>query len=278
MRLVNILGLYICLMVGEVVAQPAYKASLPVVEVDTFYCIDLPYQVLGGARSDLSDIRIADNKGEEVAWFAREDTGFFNKRHLLEVPLKISHRGVEEKKTRLQLVLPFKFQVEQLVFYISSPRYFHRELELVRPFSSSIFSTLSNENGSPQAVTLGVYGDTLQLSIFNGDDRPLTVDSVKAYVRKYYLVAGLEKGVNYTLTYGDERLSFPQYDLSFAKQLPDSIEHLVIGHLERQLSAPAKLEEPSVWLSFFKTYGIWLVILLIIVQLLYMVRKMIKHD
>lgn len=276
MRLVSIIGLSICLMAGKVASQPVYKASLPVVEVDTFYCIDLPYQVLGGARPDLADVRIIDSKGEEVAWLAREDTGFFNKRHLLEVPLRMSYDGVDKKKTRLQLIFPFKFQVEQLVFYISSPRYFRRELELVRPFSSRVFATLSNESGSPQAVTLGVYGDTLQLSIFNGDDRPLTVDSVKAYIRRSYLIAGLEKGGNYTLTYGDERLSFPQYDLSFAKQLPDSIERLVIGDIERQLSAPAKQEEPSAWLSFFKTYGIWIVILLIIVQLLYMVRKMIK--
>lgn len=391
MKLFNIIALFFCLVPGKGEAQSTHKASLPVIDADAFYVIDLPYEVLGGARPDLADVRILDGKGKEVAWLLREDaesnrssefiplpmeissmprrtdvlitaagtslssfvlriknadvnkeaallgsndgtkwfavrdrfqlnrtsspdqteafldltfplsdyklyklslndslsaplnvvgvgrmkTESFYKQHLLEVPLKMSRIETKEKDSDIQLVLPFKFQVERLGFYVSSPRYYHRRLELSQPFSGHFTTFLSNENGYPQPVDLSVYSDTLRLSIQNGDDQPLTVDSVKAFVRKYCLIAELKKGVSYALTYGDPQAAFPQYDLSFSKQLPDSIGHLAISDIER-LPVIAQPEESSLWLTFLKTYGIWIIITLVILQILYMVRKMMK--
>lgn len=391
MKLVNIIALFLCLAPGKGGAQSTHKGSLPVIDADAFYAIDLPYEVLGGARPDLADIRLLDGTGKEVAWLLREDaesnrssefiplpmeissrprrtdvfitaggtslssfvlkiknadvnkeaallgsndgtkwfavkdrfqlnrtsspdrteafldltfplsdyklyklslndslsaplnvvgvgrmkTESFYKQHLLEVPLKMNRIETKDKDSDLQLVLPFKFQVERLNFYVSSPRYYHRDLQLSQPFSGRFTTSLSNENGYPQPVGLSVYSDTLKLSIQNGDDQPLTVDSVKAFVRKYSLIAELKKGVNYTLTYGDPQATFPQYDLSFSKQLPDSIGRLFISDIER-LPVIAQPEESSSWLTFLKMYGIWIVITLVIIQILYMVRKMVK--
>lgn len=384
------LVLLLCLLLCEAMAQPTHKAILPKVGNDAFYRIDLPYEVLGGARPDLADLRITDDKGKEVAWLLREDvesknsnefiplpmdvssmprrtdlliTGagkplasFFlriknadvskeaallgsddgvkwfavkdrfqlsrandsnqteallgvtfplsdyqyyklslndslsaplnvigvgqmkaesyNKQHLLEVPLARSRVSTHEKETEIELVLPFKFQFERLDFYISSPRYFRRNLRLAQPFGEAV--VLSDAGGSPQPVSMSGYSDTLRLSISNGDDRPLGIDSIKVYVRKYSVVAALEKDEEYTLTYGDPQAKFPQYDLSFSKQIPDQIDRVLISHIER-IPADASLKEtPSPWLVFLKTYGIWLVIILVIAQILYMVRKMIS--
>lgn len=392
MKLLKIFVLFLCLIPGRGVSQPAYRATLPTVDADAFYGIDLPYEVVGGARPDLADIRITDKKGKEVAWLLREDAELsysnefiplamdlistarrtdllitsagkplsslalkiknadvnkeailsgsddgarwfavkdrfqlnrngsvheteallnlsfplsdykfyklslndslsaplnvvgvgqvkaesFYKQHLLEVPLKMSSFATKEKSSGIQLVLPFKYQIERLDFYISSPRYYQRNLSLLQPYSARFAATLSNEEGYPQPVALGVYADTLRLSVFHGDDQPVTVDSVKAYVRKYCLVAELKKGEEYTLAYGDPQATFPQYDLSFGKQVPDTIDHVKV-HAIRQLSTEVvPVEEPSAWLVFFKTYGIWIVIALIIIQILYIVRKMLK--
>lgn len=391
MRISNLLTLLVCLTWTGGMAQPTYKASLPAVPTDAFYAINLPYGVLGGACSDLRDIRIRERGGKEVAWLLQEDaesisshefvslpirisslskrtevlitqTGraisslvlkikntdvhkesrllgsndgsqwfavkdrlLLNKigrsdqtedyipldfplsdytyyklvlndslsaplniigvgeikresryrRHLLEVPLTMSPITTKAKQSVIELLFPFLFKLERIDLYISAPRYYNRLVEL-QPRSSYGSSTLTHENGSPQSVSLDVYCDRLKLSIHNGDDEPLTIDSIKAYTRKYRLVAELKAGVNYTLTYGDALASFPTYDLSFSKQLPDSLTELSVGAIE-QLPTTAQPEE-AWWLPLLKTYGIWIVIILVIVQILFLVRKITNKE
>lgn len=205
-------------------------------------------------------------------------TEAYSKKHLLPIPLTASHIRTKGKQTDIELVLPFKFQIERLDFYISSPRYYHRTLELSRPVADHSAAKLSDEKGSPQPIFFSAYGDTLKLSVYNGDDQPLAIDSVKAFARKYYLIASLEKGVTYTLTYGDPKAEFPQYDLSFEKFIPDSISRLALGNIEKTVveQSSQQPEQPSPWLDFLKTYGIWIVIVIVIVQILWMVTKMLK--
>lgn len=202
----------------------------------------------------------------------------YSKQHLLEVPLTSSHVRTKGKETLLELVLPFNYQFERLDFYISSPRYYRRELRLLQPSGAYSTATLSDTEGCPQLVRMNGYGDTLRLSIANGDDQSLTVDSVKVHVRKYSLVVALKKEARYVMTYGDPRATFPQYDLTFGKQVPDTIARVNISDIKPTEREAEPEEEVSAWLTFFKTYGIWLVIILIIAQILYMVRKMIKKD
>lgn len=61
----------------------------------------------------------------------------------------------------------------------------------------------------------------------------------------------------------------------YSKQIPDKIDRVMISNIER-IPAVSLKKEPSAWLVFLKTYGVWLVIILVIVQILYMVRKMIS--
>lgn len=394
MKPINSLILLFCLVSAKGLAQPTHTASLPKVNVDAYYAINLPYEVLGGVSPDFADIRIVDSNGKEVAWLLREDgesirnkefipfpmkissvpnrtdilitnegeplSSFVLKiknidvnkeatllgsnngvqwfgvkdrfrmnkssslnqaeaflrldfplsdykfyklslndslsaplniigvgqvkeeslyrQHLLEVPLTRSHVATKKKESVMQLVFPFKYQIERLDFYLSAPRYYNRSMELLQPYEGRFTTTLSNKNGYPQSIAMGVFCDTLRLSIQNGDDQPLTIDSIKAYVRKYSLIAELKTGVNYTLTYGDKQASFPQYDLSFGKQLPDSIVRLTVGDIELCPTTVAQQEESAWWLSYLKTYGIWLIIVLVIIQILYMVRKMMKKE
>lgn len=387
--------LLLCLLSLKGWSQPGYRATVPPVEEDAFYGIDLPYTVLGGASRDLADIRIWDNKGKEVAWFLREDiesknsnefitlpakitllprktevlitadakpyssfllkiknadvdkegvllgsnngTKWFavkdnfqlnkvsspdqtesliglsfplsdykfyklslndflsaplnivgvgwnkaesyNKQNMLKVPLTASRIKTEGKKTTIELVLPFKFDVERLDFYISSPKYFRRSLALSTSLGEAPTAILSDAGGCPQSVSMSSYDDTLRLSVYNGDDRALTIDSIKAYVRKYSVIAELKKGVAYTLTYGDSKAKYPQYDLSFSNRVPKNISHVVIGGVERIPAvdiAASSQEKPSAWLIFLKTYGLWIIIVVVIVQILWMVRKMLK--
>lgn len=394
MRIINIAALLCCLIIGnEGWAQPAYKATLPTVRADAFYAIDLPHEVLGGARTDLADIRIKDSKGQEVAWLLQEDvrsghdsefipyqttiTSTSRRTHvlitangdsissftlkiknadiekestlagsndgkkwfavkdyfrlsnisssnrtealldlsfplsdykfykieisdslsaplnivgvgkmkdelyyeqgLLEVPLHASSIRQKGKRTEIQLIYPCKYQIERIAFYISSPQYFCRELKMVSPWDAPI-STLSHRRTKPQSAPMEVYTDTLRMSVFNGDDQPLTIDSIKTYIRKFYLVAALKQGMSYTFTYGDENASSPQYDLSFRHQLPTYIEHLTVENIKQipQTVNAQQSEVPSPWIVFLKKYGIWIIIAVVIIQILFMVKKLMK--
>lgn len=409
-KLTNITILCLCLAAGNGAAQPIYKTTLPIVSSDGFYAIDLPHALIGGAQQDLSDIRIKDADGKEIAWLLQEDieqsqsnefvpfnssissvrhqtevlitTGGMsvstfvlrmknadvNKRaslqgsndckswfvvkdrfllsnanhpnrteaflelnfplsdysyyklsvsdslsaplniigvgslknksyyqqHLLSVPLQGSRIQSNGQYTDIELILPFKYRISELAFYISSPQYYKRDLrgnsvatgsmlvgkrarkEPEPDYASGTFlSVLSADGGRPLAVKYNQYVDTIRMSVFNGDDQPLSIDSIKVYIPKLHLVAGLKKGMIYSLTFGDKTAAFPNYDLSFQEQLPDSVAHLTVGAIEQV--PVVKQADSGQWMYFLKTYVVWIVIGLIIIQILYVVRKMLKQ-
>lgn len=199
----------------------------------------------------------------------------YHKRNLLEIPLQSIQIERQGKQTEIHLVYPFKYQIDRLVFFISSPRFFSRDLRVEFPYVASV-GTLSHQNGMPQIIPVEMLADTLQMSIFNGDDQPLVIDSIKSYIRKFYLVSALKKGERYTLTYGDKDATFPQYDLSFEQQISDSVPHLQLGKIEQITGTEEQPESSSQWLYFLKTYGIWLIIVVVILQILVMVKKLMK--
>lgn len=103
---------------------------------------------------------------------------------------------------------------------------------------------------------------------------PLSIDSIKSYTPKYYLITNLEQGMQYAIFYGDHTASFPEYDLSFSKYVSDSIPTLTPEYIEKL--PVSQLTERSSWMPFLRTYGIWMVILFIILQILYIVRRLLK--
>ena len=116
--------------------------------------------------------------------------------------------------------------------------------------------------------------DTLRFRIANGDDQPLRIDSVAARIVRRYAVAQLKRG-RYTLTYGDAAAHAPQYDLTFRKRVPDDLPHLSVVSIEHIGDSD---EPPHPWMVFLKTYGVWIVIALVTIQLLYMVWRMMRKS
>lgn len=206
-----------------------------------------------------------------IVGIGRRHTESSRKQLQVGIPLKKYEIHTKEKYTDISLVFPFKSRISELLFYISAPQYYMRNIQIA---PSRAAGMLVSDHGKPLVVACDQYTDTLTISVYNGDDRPLAIDSIKAYTPKYCLIAGLEKGVRYLMTYGDESASMPGYDLSFSLHLPDSIVRIMPGMIEKlPVSSP---QEPSVWMVYFRKYGIWTVIVLIILQVLYIVRRMLK--
>ncbi|MDR0893534.1 MAG: DUF3999 domain-containing protein [Mediterranea sp.] len=200
----------------------------------------------------------------------------YYQQYLLEVPF-VQHLKQEKNTSEIRLDFQHRYQLCRLDFYVSAPHYYHRNLS-VKTDEHLAYVSLSNEGGLPQSIPITLYTDTVSLSIYNGDDRPLTIDSIKAYIHKVYLIAELKQGMRYSLTYEDPRAKMPQYDLTFTQQLPDNLPHISVGDIETlQRIVVAPTPDPQ-WLTFLKTYGVWIVILLVMAQLLYMVYKMLKKE
>ena len=216
-------------------------------------------------------------------------------KHFSKIPIAEKTIKEKEKNTEIQLVFDGKPLISKIELYVSSPQYFSRQVKVYLPlqkvekysrnhkkqysyyrdfFTQTIFS---KGNEKTFAIDYNNRTDTLLLSISNGDDQPLTIDSIKVFTRSIYLVAMLQKGKSYSLLYGDTSAVLPRYDLTFAAQLPQQITHIAPLENIEELNSPADEQSPSAFIKFMKTYGIWAIILLILAQILYMVWRITKQ-
>lgn len=220
---------------------------------------------------------------------------------LLEVkPASLSVRE-KGKETEIVLSYPYRYAISEVVFYASSPRFFRREIVFffppdvsqasarkpllrrrearsAQPYRSYVNALLESDGEGVAALGWSQYTDTLNMRIRNGDDRPLRIDSIKTYIDRLYLAAYLEAGETYRLAYGNEEAESPVYDLSFRSHIPDSLPRLTpaVAPVGSEPDKPVS-GQPAVWLPFLRTYGIWIIIGLVIIQILWLVKKMIKQ-
>jgi hypothetical protein len=112
----------------------------------------------------------------------------------------------------------------------------------------------------------------LRLTIYNGDNLPIDVQSMVVRSPQVKLTARMKnEGVSY-LYYGNERLSAPQYDLVlFKDKVPSPKKKLEMAAEEKLQEEPIKpsaLIENQLWL--------WVIMVLVIAVLGYFTLKMMK--
>jgi len=215
-------------------------------------------------------------------------------KHFLQIPIAEQTIKTKDKITEIQLVFDNKFLISKLELYVSNPQYFSREIVVCCPtlykihngkrkqqymsYASPIRQTISSKNDERVfTIDYNHRTDTLLLSIQNGDDQPLTIDSIKAFTKNMYLAVFLQEGKSYSLVYGNSSAVLPRYDLTFANNLPEEITHISPSANVEEINSPAEEKTSSALLDFMKTYGLWIIILLVIGQVLYMVWRMTKQ-
>ena len=223
----------------------------------------------------------------------------YREKHYLSIPIAQKTETIRNKNTEIQLVFAGKPLISKIELYVSNPSYFNRQVKIYLPTQRhevryrkhkkrislpagdirNFFTTTISSKGNAKvfAIDYNHRIDTLLLSIHNGDDKALTIDSVKVFSRSMYLLALLEKGKTYSLTCGDTLAVLPHYDLTFASQLPEQITHLLPAENVEEINLPAEEKSQSGFLDFLKSYGLWAIILLFIGQILYMVWRMTRQ-
>lgn len=179
----------------------------------------------------------------------------------------------KDKHTNIQLCYDARYPISRVELFVSAPQYFNRTLDLTAANGQLKRYTIGALK--PVSLSVGIRSDTLNLSIYNGDDRPLVIDSIKSYLDRRYVIAWLDSNMDYRVTFGDKRIKAPVYDLSFVSHLPDTLPSISTDVVvTAEVSAQRELED-----SFLDTWGsyiMWVIIALVIAQILYMVARITR--
>ncbi|GAB2528812.1 hypothetical protein [Rufibacter soli] len=189
--------------------------------------------------------------------------------------------------TYLRLTFGQPVYPDQVAVHISGPDFYHRPGRVVlgkkriyerrgkprrrRSRLQEISVPLLLNSNAPAVVDLPRRRvEKLEVQIENGDSPPLVIDSVQVLQLNRYLVADLDSGQTYTLRYGDEKLSAPNYDLAFFQDsIPKDIPLLVPQPAKALKTENAKGPRGSKML-------IWAAIALLALGLGYMTVKLLR--
>ncbi|AKQ44406.1 hypothetical protein TH63_00170 [Rufibacter radiotolerans] len=189
--------------------------------------------------------------------------------------------------TYLRLTFGQPVYPDQVAVHISGPDFYHRPGKVVlgkkrvynrrgkprrrRSRLQEISVPLLLSSNAPALVDFPRQRvEELELQIENGDSPGLTIDSVQVLQLNRYLVASLDSGQTYTLRYGDEKLSAPNFDLAYFQ---DSIPQTLPLLIPEQAKALKLKKAPG---SRGSKLLIWAAIALLALGLGYMTVKLLR--
>lgn len=136
----------------------------------------------------------------------------------------------------------------------------------------SITNSYVSSLGDNKFFINAVYTNALRITIKNYDNQALNIKEIKTKSLKYYLVARFINIDNeHFMTYGNKKLSNPNYDIAnFKKNIPTELEQVKLGK-QISLSKDKTAEE-----SIITKWWLWAIIVLIILLLGYSTLGMLK--
>ncbi|MEM7367776.1 MAG: DUF3999 family protein [Bacteroidota bacterium] len=197
----------------------------------------------------------------------------------------------DQKITEVRIELTSRSPVSRLQVNIGSTRDYYRSAkveylkqrietddgsrEIWRDFASTTLSSLEEPDLSGPVK----YTDALRLTIQNHDDLPLDIRGLQVSGPIYRLIAELEVGNQYLLTYGNDNASRPRYDLvHFQNQIPrDDLVPAGLG--EEMVIEDPEAEEKEAEEKRAKTMGnvfLWGGMLIVILVIGFMTMRMMQ--
>jgi hypothetical protein len=178
--------------------------------------VPLTEEVLAAARSDLGDVRIVDADNHQIPYLIRSRA---SQQSWGELTVERTENG---KTSVLEVALPHDNVVVGSVTLHTKADLFSRRVTISEPRGGRLqtLRVFDWQGGTrPDLLTLDVMsrmGDTLVISIENGDNPPLPVDRVEATWPSWDVVTTLPEG-GASLIYGNARQTAPDYDLTLLR-------------------------------------------------------------
>ncbi len=253
--------------------------------------------------SDYAFYKVEIARGENEAPFNILNAGNYSssakQAAYQQVPGLSFTRTDSNKITRLHVTCKPANRIDKLVFSITGPEMYHRQVGVtgaVKSRSSDSYSASSKKatrtpvlrsksyeisSDRPATIMCGNFlGYEKQkdfiIEIQNLDDQPLQISDIKAFQLTSTITAKLEQGKTYFLYFGDSLLEVPAYDIVyFSKNLPTNIQ--TIEHQEvRSKSQKDKDEYDSSKDQYIVWIGLGLAGIIILILTLNMMKKMKK--
>lgn len=181
----------------------------------------------------------------------------------------------------IRIMQEAEYPVKRIWLHLSGPKFYARELKVYNGqarkgaelVAAATLQFAKNEIIGIQPVKM----KTFLVTIENGDNPPLKVDSVSIYFTQRDLIAYLEKGKHYSLVGGDSLLSAPAYDLAlFRDSIPENlsaVKHGPMSPFAQKETTPTQNNRWWLWPSVAIAIGL---LLFLTVQLMKEVKR--KED
>ena len=191
------------------------------------------------------------------------------------------------KHTYVKLVLPDTVYAEKLKLDLSGSEFYSRNAKVLvkneyftrkkkRVFNFTVIGSGNlNSNSSNEIDLGGVTVKELYLEIENKDNPPLNVDGVTGSLLNKYIIAELQPNKSYHLSFGNNKLKAPEYDLvkfrDKIKVQPTKVKHQEVRNLKK------KTLETNETPVFDNVYFVWLIIGIVGIGLAIISFKMLKE-
>jgi hypothetical protein len=253
------------------------KVHIDTVPQTGFYKIILLPEIISVAKPDYSDIRIYSEKQEEIPYILIEDRDSLYTAIPRPVIKQTDSSSVRKSFIILRFDMPY--EISKLELSVKGPDFYLRNCSVRKPVKSNNRSKFDcidwfQLSSGKMAVWELEKTKTKELAIIieNSDNPPLRIRSVKAFQNTKYLLAKLKSGERYQLSFGNEALKAPDYDL---KYFADSISKNAkfIGTSTAKTLTVSK--NNSFPLFFNKTF-LWVVMSIIMALLTWLSIHLIK--
>lgn len=246
----------------------------------------LTVSTLGFPACNFAYLRLKMNTSKDPL-LARAVLKFIQEENGQEVQARSSFKVTEkEKASWVEINLNSKLPIEKLELS------FKDTLDYFRSFSVAIADDFLIMNKDTVWQFRHVFSGTLnswrkskiawrdgrakkiQMIIDNGDNKPLSLLSAKAFYSKVILKARFTEEAHYLLAYGNPKLQSPRYDIvNFQDQIPQSLTQLRVADCTEVKKIENEIKEEN---PFEYEAIIWVALILIGVLLAYFTLKLLK--
>lgn len=270
--------------VGAALDTTQWKYRAPVqVASEGIYGLELPMNVLSGARCDLSDLRLVRD-GKQIPYVT--DREHIERTSAPELVSRESKNGITTWTLRLPArnlpITQISFQTPALVFSRTFRVYEKRTEAQGNPYDRvlgeiAIVRDAQERTGRYIIPLRRVSEDVVRFEVVDGDNAPLDIGSFLVYYKTERLVFKGEPGALW-LYYGNPNAGFPSYDIlaAFSEMVGARRQEAVLGPQERL--APGEEGSIGMELSKHEKFLVWAGLALVAAGLLFAVRKLLPPE
>lgn len=247
--------------------------------------LELDWEALAHNQGRMASLRVVQN-GRQVPYIV-DPRGV--SRGL--VPEWIREKSDDPRISRWTLVLPYAgLPIETIGFRVQDPL-FQRTVTFTEDVPSDRGGPVTQvighghwrrvKSGEPELFTLALHRapqtNRLRMEVDNGDNPPIQITGVKAWIHAPRILFKVSSGENLDLYYGLAGVAAPQYDLQLIAG-----DVLATPPTEATLGPEEKLKATP-WWDFERPtgalhYAFWGVMILVVLGLLFVIAKLLPEE